>query len=88
MKANVFVYRTNGNVEKFFVNYPEVGICNQSNEVGIFNHCSHRIAVDDYDEWYEDIAIYWVTEVAAIYANGKCVWHNPAYINATPSIKE
>ena len=88
MKANIFVYRTNGSVEKFFVNYPEVGMYNQSNEVGIFNHCSYRIAVDDYDERYEEVVLYWTTEVACIYADNKCVWHNPAYIKDNTSMKK
>lgn len=88
MKANVLAYLTNGNVVRMYVQHPEVGPCENNTHVGIFNHCSYRIAVDDYDEWYEEVVLYWTTEVACIYADNKCVWHNPAYINATPSVKK
>lgn len=86
MKANVFVYLTNGNVVRFNVECPEVGMCNQINQVGIFDHKAYRIAIDDYDEWYEDIAIYSTTEVVCIYVNNKCIWHNPKYIKASTPV--
>ena len=85
MKANVLAYLTNGNVVRMHVQHPEVGPCENGTHVGIFNHCSYRIAVDDYDEWYEEVVLYWTTEVACIYADNKCVWHNPKYINAASS---
>ena len=88
MKANVLVYLTNGNVVRMHVQHPEVGPCENGTHVGIFNHCSYRIAVDDYDEWYDEVVLYWTTEVACIYADNKCVWYNPAYINAIPSAKK
>lgn len=88
MKANVFVYLTNGNVVRMYVQHPEAGPCNNGVQIGIFAHYCYRCAVDDWDDWYEDIAIYPITEVACIYANGKCVWHNPAYIKGNTSIKK
>ena len=88
MKANVLAYLTNGNVVRMYVQHPEVGPCENGTHVGIFDHCCYRCAVDDWDDWYEDAAIYLTTEVACVYANGKCVWHNPAYINATSSAKK
>ena len=87
MKANVFVYLTNGNVVRLYVQHPEVGYCNNGIHVGIFNHCCLRCAIDDYDEWYEDIAIYSPIEIACVYANDKCVWYNSAYINDNSSAK-
>lgn len=86
MKANVCVYRTNGEVEKMFVANPAVATCNHGHEVGIFDHCGYRCAIDDYDEWYEDVAIYYTTDIMAIYANDKCEWYNQAYIKNTNSI--
>ena len=88
MKANVLAYLTNGNVVRMYIQHPEVGPCENDTHVGIFNHCCYRCAADDWDDWYEDVAIYPTTKVACIYADNKCVWHNPAYINATPSAKK
>lgn len=79
-KENVYIYFTNGNVEKMFVRCPEVGMCNASNQVGVFDHQGYCYG-DDCDEWYEDIAIYWITEIAAIYVDNKCCWHNEMYIH-------
>lgn len=84
MKTNVLAYLTNGNVVRLCVQFPEVGLCNNGTQIGIFAHYCYRCAVDDWDDWYEDVAIYPTTEVACIYANGKCVWYNPMYIDATP----
>lgn len=83
MKANVFVYRTNCDVVRMHVAHPEVGPCENGNRVGIFDHCHN-----EYDDWYEDVVLYWVSEVAAIYVNGKCEWHNPAYIKDNTSMKK
>ena len=83
MKTNVLAYLTNGNVVRLCVQFPEVGLCNNGNRVGIFAHYYYG-GGDDYDEWYEDIAIYYIYEVACIYVDGKCVWYNPMYIDATP----
>lgn len=88
MKANVLAYLTNGNVVRMHVQHPEVGPCENGTHVGIFDHCCYRCAVDDWDDWYEDVAIYPTTEVACVYANGKCAWHNPAYIKGNTSIKK
>lgn len=85
MKANVFVYLTNGNVVRMCVQHPEVGPIENGIHVGIFDHCSY-VNGDDYDDWYEDIAIYSTTEVACIYVNNKCVWHNPKYIKASTPV--
>ena len=86
MKANVFVYLTNGNVVRMCVQHPAVGSCENGNKVGIFDHLSYRCAVDDYDDWYEDVAIYLITEVACIYVNNKCAWYNPKYIKASTPV--
>ena len=88
MKANVLAYLTNGNVVRMHVQHPDVGPCENGTHVGIFDHCCYRCAVDDWDDWYEDVAIYPTTKVACVYADGKCVWHNPAYIKDNTSIKK
>lgn len=87
MKANVLAYLTNGNVVRMHVQHPEVGPCENGTHVGIFDHCSY-VNGDDYDDWYEEVVLYWTTEVAAIFVNGKCEWHNPAYIKDNTSIKK
>ena len=83
MKTNVLAYLSNGNVVRMYVQHPEVGPCENGTHVGIFDHCSY-VNGDDYDDWYEEVVLYWTTEVACIYADGKCVWYNPMYIDATP----
>ena len=50
MKANVFVYLTNGNVVRMYVQHPEAGPCENDTHVGIFDHCCYRCAVDDWDD--------------------------------------
>lgn len=87
MKANVLAYLTNGNMVRMHVQHPEVGPCENGTHVGIFDHCSY-VNGDDYDDWYEEVVLYWTIEVACIYADNKCVWHNPAYIKDNTSIKK
>lgn len=79
-KDNVLVYMTNGNIKRYYVACPAVGTLNQGNQLILADHCGYQVAVDDYEEWYEDVDIFWATEVIAIYCNNKCEWHNPNYI--------
>lgn len=80
MRKNVFIYHTNGNVEKLFVECPEVGTSTNLDNVLIGNHYAVRISIDDWEEDYELVAMYRRDDVVAIYADGKCVWHNDLYI--------
>lgn len=87
MKANVLAYLTNGNVVRMHVQHPEVGSCENGTHVGIFDHLCWQYAPDEYDDWYEEVVLYWTTEVACIYVDNKCAWHNPAYIKNNTSKK-
>lgn len=80
----VLVYLSNGSIECYQMEYPEIGTCSirngaKYNGIGFANHCGSLFG-DDFEEWYEDEHFYQYSEVAAIYFGSECVHHNATYI--------